>query len=428
MLWLAVLFLQVTPGPTPLDGFIAKDKAHLLLPPSAIASNVVRAFGWSHDGKQALVLSVGISKAAIEATLQRGEAPSESKWTLMLWNEDRARATSVLDRSTAVARPPDGSEVMWAGSSAYLLDQFPAEEEIRCRLIYVSSKGKAIEREFSAPSGEYSLVGGMGSEAGALVLTQNSAEGISLTIRFLLPGGPEERAHRVVARRAVFEWLATKNQLAFLVGEEPRRPDSWRSIGLDGSIVARTEFLGNEVLQAKHPFSLFDKHLVLPSSQGGTKIESLWIKSDQDAEKSEALVSADSSYENASIAPTGDAILYVSRGVAMTRRIVHLDKVLYLQMRDAAQRTEAIMNAKRFALALLMYSADNDDVAPRPGDRDRILPYLKDRSILDQFVYTFPGGSLEGLKNPSEVEIGYMEGPGGRAIAYADGHVKWRKD
>jgi len=112
----------------------------------------------------------------------------------------------------------------------------------------------------------------------------------------------------------------------------------------------------------------------------------------------------------------------------MVRRIIGIDKILYLQMREAALRTEAMSAAKQCALALIMYASDSDDVAPPPHDRDKLLPYIKDRSILDRFVYTFPGGSLDNLKNPSEVEIGYVEGPGGRAIAYADGSVKWRKD
>lgn len=430
MLWLAALLLQTTTVPSALDAFVSKDKAHVLLPPVAVSSHVARTYGWSSDGKRALVLSIATSKIAIDSLLQGNEGPAEGKWTLTLWNEERGQSTVVLSASTADAPPPVASQVCWVGSSAYLLDPVRTGEEdaVPWRLIHVPAQGMATDRRFSPGSGEFRLTTGMPATAGALVLTQKAPEGFSLTVRFLRPAGPDERTHRVVALRPVFEWLGTKNQLAFLVGADARQADSWRAIGLDGSIVPRTEFLGLEEREARHTFRLAETALALSSSRGRANLRSLLIKEDRDEEKSEALVAADSGYADAAIAPDGNAILYVSRGVAMTRRIVHLDKTHYLRMRDAALRSEAMSDARLCAMALLMYSSDNDDVAPPPGDRDKLFPYIKDRSILDRFVYTFPGGSLEGLQNPSEVEIGYVEGPGGRAIAYADGHVKWRKD
>lgn len=81
------------------------------------------------------------------------------------------------------------------------------------------------------------------------------------------------------------------------------------------------------------------------------------------------------------------------------------------------------------ALALIMYASDMDDVLP-PTDRlQDIMPYLKDQSILNGFVYDYSGErNMSKVENPGETVIGYMPGNGGRAVVYIDGHVKWVPD
>jgi prepilin-type processing-associated H-X9-DG protein len=51
--------------------------------------------------------------------------------------------------------------------------------------------------------------------------------------------------------------------------------------------------------------------------------------------------------------------------------------------------------------------------------------HLKDPSLLVGFVYTFKGGRQIDLENPTGTVLGYVEGPGGRAVLYADGHATW---
>jgi prepilin-type processing-associated H-X9-DG protein len=48
--------------------------------------------------------------------------------------------------------------------------------------------------------------------------------------------------------------------------------------------------------------------------------------------------------------------------------------------------------------------------------------------MVNQFVYTFWGGNLAEIKEPSKEVMGYVPGPGGRAVTYLDGHVKWVKN
>ena len=42
------------------------------------------------------------------------------------------------------------------------------------------------------------------------------------------------------------------------------------------------------------------------------------------------------------------------------------------------------------------------------------------------FVYTYSGPTnLSKIEKPSETALGYIPSPGGRALIFADGHVKW---
>jgi hypothetical protein len=88
-----------------------------------------------------------------------------------------------------------------------------------------------------------------------------------------------------------------------------------------------------------------------------------------------------------------------------------------------------LSNAKQLGLAALMYAQDYDEVLPTgDGINGKLAPYLKNESLFDGFTYTFGGGSLSGIDKPAETELGFVTGPGGRAIIFIDGHVKWKPD
>ncbi len=107
---------------------------------------------------------------------------------------------------------------------------------------------------------------------------------------------------------------------------------------------------------------------------------------------------------------------------------------MLLQAREQARKTLALSNAKQIALALLMYAQDFDGNLPSGSDsiKDILKPYLKYDSIFfmpgttgDGFVYTYGGGPLSAIEKPAETSIGYFNGPNGRAVIFADGHVVW---
>lgn len=146
--------------------------------------------------------------------------------------------------------------------------------------------------------------------------------------------------------------------------------------------------------------------------------------------KSPDVVFVSSDAKLGSLSPNGNSVAYVHKGVAMVRPLARLPKQMYLDMKASAERGVAISNAKQAALALIMNASDEDDNLIANGEnwRDKVMPYIKNRDILNAFTYTFGGGNMASIDKPAETEIGYVTGPGGRAVAYADGHVKWLPD
>ena len=92
---------------------------------------------------------------------------------------------------------------------------------------------------------------------------------------------------------------------------------------------------------------------------------------------------------------------------------------------EAAKR-KAINDSKQAALALIMYASDMDDVLPgAEGWENKVNPYALDSDMLKNFNYTYKGGNMGNISDPANTELGFTMGPGGRAVAYVDGHVKW---
>lgn len=165
----------------------------------------------------------------------------------------------------------------------------------------------------------------------------------------------------------------------------------------------------------------------------GDQAGMLWLVADPGKEKegdpSRSLISADASA--ASLADDGKHVAYLHHGVPIVVEIASADAKLVRQAVAAAKRAEILSKAKQAGLALLMFSADNDDQLPPNDDQllSKLNPYVKNEALLAGFVYTWQGGgSIIDIKDPANTPIGHYDGPGGRAQVYADGHVKWIPD
>jgi hypothetical protein len=120
----------------------------------------------------------------------------------------------------------------------------------------------------------------------------------------------------------------------------------------------------------------------------------------------------------------------VANGSAWVQTFIPVSKEAYIQARDAARRAALISNMKQVGLAAMMYAQDNKEQLPGAGAvlEDLLMPYAGNRSIFAGLVYTFSGGPLSSVAEPSKTMLGYVVGPGGRANVFVDGHVEWQPD
>jgi hypothetical protein len=130
-----------------------------------------------------------------------------------------------------------------------------------------------------------------------------------------------------------------------------------------------------------------------------------------------------------------NSALFYRQGALYAAPIEKLDRTAYEKLRREVLRRQAMNNAKQIGLAMMMYAQDYDENFPPNGDgvRDQIQPYLKnDNVFLDpetgRLAFTlasYTDTSLGSIQQPATTPMGYLTGPGGRAIIFFDGHVRW---
>lgn len=94
-------------------------------------------------------------------------------------------------------------------------------------------------------------------------------------------------------------------------------------------------------------------------------------------------------------------------------------------VRREVQR-EAMNNTKMSSTAAMIYASDYGGRFPLGNYADSLVPYTKDRSVLDGMTFVFNGQNLKDMQAPAETVIGWKDTAYGRAIAYGDGSVRWR--
>jgi prepilin-type processing-associated H-X9-DG protein len=204
----------------------------------------------------------------------------------------------------------------------------------------------------------------------------------------------------------------------------------WHSLDFSAGVlrVVSQPTLYHDVEPKEGPLHSSQTDAKLNLSAVSRDVRSLWLSAAEHSDYQHCLICADAS--SAQLSPAGDAVFYVSQGIGYVRSFVRMSKDQFEKALAAATRSEMMSKSKQAALALLMFASDNDDKFPmKEADLLGILyPYLKDGELLRGFVYTFAGGDMKLIDRPAETEIGYVLGPGGRAVAYVDGHVVWRND
>lgn len=128
------------------------------------------------------------------------------------------------------------------------------------------------------------------------------------------------------------------------------------------------------------------------------------------------------------------------------------------RQREESRRL-AIANAGVIGAALMMYARNNrGNLPPMDGlaadsalvanvmAKQALKDFIHDASVFEPvsplarasggsrnasaFEYTFRGAQIGSLPDDAraKLELGFVRGPGGKALIYADGHVKWQTD
>jgi len=121
-------------------------------------------------------------------------------------------------------------------------------------------------------------------------------------------------------------------------------------------------------------------------------------------------------------------VVEYNRALFLTE-LVRLSK----EQKEAIEKQSVIQKAlqvgKMVGIAFHLFFADNDKMPSKEGIQTELLGYVKSKDMLSQFVYT---GSedldLNNAENLHQIEVGFVPGPGGRAVVYGDGHVVWVPD
>jgi hypothetical protein len=162
-----------------------------------------------------------------------------------------------------------------------------------------------------------------------------------------------------------------------------------------------------------------------------TDLRPLWLSGVEKDAEGAALLTPDG--ENPRM--LRQAALFYRQGALYAAPVEKMDRTAYEKLRREVLRRQVMNNAKQIGLAMMMYAQDYDENFPPNGDavRDQILPYLKNDNVfldpetgrLGFSLASYANTGLASFESPATTPLGYLTGPGGRAIIYVDGHVRW---
>ncbi|MBC7809071.1 MAG: hypothetical protein H7145_23290 [Akkermansiaceae bacterium] len=131
-------------------------------------------------------------------------------------------------------------------------------------------------------------------------------------------------------------------------------------------------------------------------------------------------------------------ILFTRDNSLCAAPVFRLTKSEFEQGLRQRQQDVTISNARQLGLSIIMYTQDYDENYPLPGSgvAKAIEPYTKSSTLFTNpvtgaqgFVYTLTGSTaMVDMAEPATTQLGYLSGPGGRAIIWADGRVTWQDD
>lgn len=426
-------------------------KAIALLPPQIVSTGMTSSAYWSPNGKFLLVNSVE-TKTMGEMLLRSFENPAAPPKNLpdqvLALHDVERQTTRIVWRGRVGAVTIDDASWLPGSASALIV----VRHEVKDDEGNVTGEGRQVVWSLSATSGQMTTAFQPDENELVSIETDTRAKGAVLAIRRLRSQANQEPSARYIWVRpngSISGAIPAKGNFAYgqieffekgnrpmLIARENAGEKGLRAVWLDmdfasGHLKEVPPLNVRAETEPEPEFRLISGATMTASDAraGATprtiNLNSAWLIAKEKSSNQSSLVAAE--VEKMQLSPAMNAVFYTTKGVAIVRPLISVPKEWALSALAHAERARLISDAKQVATALHIYAADYDDVLPSNNSdwMEALYPYTKNRQLLDGFVYTFGGGSLSDIKNPANTEIGYKEGPGGRAVAYADGHVKW---
>jgi hypothetical protein len=432
-------------------------EAYAVLPPDLIAAPMVVHMATSTDGRYILVARTAVRitpKLVNEHLAGRFQGPPPGEMSLILWDNKTRAAKEIWksDANTTQIATLDwlsGSEVGLAliretipptpqkqqpqtrqgllrisslGTRPQVIGLTGLEDDGHLQLFFSPVEPLAILEHARYIPGEITLPDGnrrasLSVQRTLYLIRQDGRLGASLKlseemagaeITWSQSGEPVLRTFVMVDKKPLPKWFAVDRR-NFALKPLVDNPGRYQRQQPELAVRLRTTTMAAKEGSTTKPISV------------------LWLEGAPKSEAPRALVTSDSS--GGMVLPGAESIVYHSQGAVWSAQLLKMPKEVYLMARQAAERSRIISNAKQLGLAAIMYVQDYDENLPGPeGINGKLEPYLKNSSLFEGFNYTFGGGPLSGIDSPAETELGYVTGPGGRAIIYVDGHVNWKPD
>lgn len=420
---------------------LTEDSAYILSPVELIAGPTVISKSISPDGKSVLLVR-SISHPGVEnlpsAATPQPPLPPESK-EVICWDA-RSHRSTIVWKSTLPQTDIELVGMMAKTDSFYFIVNETALPDSKApqdppksahRLMRVTSR-MSRPQEVILPESDFYLGVELSPTQPFGVITLQTAnpdseKNVFHNYLFDVSGRFENRIQTPPERFGGVIWSEDGNLAIRL--RNPIPPVEFYSVDSRTSALTLLAsppkpYNPSLALAKKLPIQVVEKRVTLEDI--GLRREAasvLYLESYFKSKQSKALISADGA--DPTLVPSGLGVLYLSKGAEWFQPLLKMNLADYLIMKKKADRIRAISNARQLGLGVIMYSQDNGEKLPTPeGVNEKIAPYLKNGDF-DGFNYTYAGGSLADIKNPSTTALGYVDGEGGRAVIYGDGHVKW---
>ena len=427
----------------PQKDFVATSTdAYLMLPPELICGPKVMRMDWSQDGERLAVLRVFQKMSAAEVSSSYTAGPGaldEPETQISTWN---TKTDKIAMPFRLKASEGSVENLNWvAGSSSLVVEAQLTNQpsEPASTIILISGTGQPKTVKVLNPDEYSQIVPSPTKPTVAFMLhtlpKRNGAGAVLSTamptLRFFGVDGVLSAPITAPSTNCQIRWSANGQlyleSYSRVQGSNKMRAQ-WYLVNRRSMTVESTDPPADlaKFIPIKAPIVVSDLTAKTAVHKVGVEAPTVILTPESATGDAEfGVVTTDG--KGGDLAPYETAVGFVSQGNAMVRPLAKVPLEAFRQAKLAALRTKLLTQAKQVGLALLMGCNDNGDNFPtNQGNwQAGLLQYSNDSNVFDGFNYTFGGGNASDIESPATTVLGYIDGPGGRAVVYTDGHAKW---